>query len=180
VTDLRHSRAGDLGKDEARAIVALTNSIWPHPDKTEEELARVFTDGSRRHWEVFTLWDRARLVAHAAIFPRRIRFEGGELEVMGLAGVCVQPVRRGQGLGERVVRAAFGQVDAGYYPVALYQTEVPAFYARLGAVTVDNPFWNSRSPSDPRARPWWDPHVMIYPTYPAWPRGPIDLNGPGY
>ena len=56
-------------------------------------LAYLAGDGSAR--EVFSIWDEGRLVAHAAVFPRRILHDGGDLEVMAPAHVCVEPARRG-------------------------------------------------------------------------------------
>ncbi|MEM9660155.1 MAG: hypothetical protein AAF961_17460, partial [Planctomycetota bacterium] len=99
----------------------------------------------------------------------------------GLARVCSHPEHRGCGLGELVVRAAFGVVDDGEFPWSLFQTTYPvqAFYNKLGAQLVKNPIVNSLG-EDPQANPFWDEIIMRYPAKADWPKGVIDLLGPGY
>lgn len=165
----------------ASAIIALTNAVWPVSDRTTETLVAELGTGLRetplkRH---YLIHDGAELVAHAVTFSRVIRFDGGSLEVMALAEVCVDPARRGEGHGARVVREAFRQVDEGPFAVSLFQTNVPGFYERLGAVKVANRFTDSTA-GDPEANPWWNDHVMVYPAFPGWPAGIIDLCGRGY
>lgn len=132
-----------------------------------------------------------RALAHALLFPRDIQTPAGPLRIAELAAVCSHPDHRGRGrgLGRDVVRAAFKRIDDGAYPVSLFQTGVPDFYARLGARTVENKFINSRwqppregeSPGHgTREAPWWNPHVMIYPATYNWPEGEVDLLGPGF
>jgi predicted N-acetyltransferase YhbS len=128
----------------------------------------------------FVVWDGGQAIAHARTFPRTIRSRSGDITLMGLAGVCVMPERRGEGLGRDVVRKAFERVDRGDFPVSLFQTTVPDFYTGLGAKAIANRFVNSRNTDDPEANPWWDPHIMIYPADAVWPDGTIDLNGSGY
>lgn len=133
--------------------------------------------------ELFGIWDGTVPLALAMLFPRTVQTDAGPLTVAALAGVCSAPERRGQGLGAAVVRAAFAQVDAGRFGVALFQTPVAAFYARLGARPVHNGFVNPRHRPGDRGspdHPWWDDSVMIYPAAFPWPDGRIDLGGPGY
>ncbi len=172
-----------LPRREALAVVALTNGVWPCRDKTLEELARPLIEGmpaERPEQEILTLWDNSRVIAHATTFRRTIYYGTGQsLSVLALVGVCVEPAKRGYGLGARIVRKAFRRIESGEFPVCLFQTNVPDFYRRLGARTVDNPFVN-RQADNPELSPWWDPYVMIYPAAFAWPSGTIDLDGPGY
>ena len=99
---------------------------------------------------------------------------------MALSGVCVATTHRGRGLGEAVSRKALDRVDRGDFSLSLFQTPVPAFYARMGARKVDNRFVNSTHAPDPEAYPWIAEHVMIYPKHYPWPDGVIDINGPSY
>jgi predicted N-acetyltransferase YhbS len=97
--------------------------------------------------------------------------------------VCSAPEQRGRGLGAAVVRTAFAEVDEGREAVSLFQTNVPGFYATLGARSVGNVFVNPRHRSGEKgsvAQPWWNTHVMIYPAAYRWPDGEVDLGGPGY
>lgn len=163
--------------EEMRAITELVNATWPREAPAPGARAMPPVEQDKTH---VTIWDGDTLAAHAAFFPRTVRHVAGEFVVMALAGVCVPKDRRGAGLGRRVVLEAFRDVDAGLFRVSLFQTTVPDFYRRLGAVTVGNRFFNSRHVTGPGKTPWWDPHVMIYPAWTGWPAGDIDLNGPGY
>ena len=148
-----------------------------------ERREAVFAGWVGEERQIAALWRGEELAAVAMWFPRVVKTANGPLRVLALAGVCSAPELRGRGLGRRVVREAFGAVDRGEYAVALFQTPVPEFYAKLGARPVPNVFGNSRFKVGDRGtaeRPWWDPHVMIYPAPFPWPEGPIDLLGPGY
>ena len=79
-----------------------------------------------------------------------------------------------------IVQEAFKRVDQGEFPVSLFQTTLPQFYEKLGAVEVKNRFVNSKNNDAPNANPWTDDHVMIYGNNSLWPEGQIDLNGKDY
>ena len=184
----RH-RDHELTKTQIYNIISLVNSIWPSKEKTVQELTegflkRIENKSGREHKRSkglrFAVWDGDKPIAHANIFTRTIFTAKREIEVMALAGVCVTPERRGEGFGKNVVECAFDQIDNGEFIVALYQTGVPDFYAKIGATTIENEFYNSRDPDNPGDNPWWEPYVMIYPSSFQWPEGKIDLNGQGY
>ena len=98
-----------------------------------------------------------------------------------VAGVCTEPSFRGQGLGTRLVRAAFQLIDDSTFPFALFEnyTDKRVFYERAGARTIDNRFVNSLA-AEPDKNPFWADVAMIYPSTKPWPTGDIDLRGPGY
>jgi GNAT superfamily N-acetyltransferase len=173
---------------QARAIGELINQVWPKPnmtaaDRAEQQLAlgRQYSMGVELAPRAVVVVEAGRLLAHAAMLPRVIGAERGERKIGGLARVCTDPAQRGHGLGELVVRAAFGLVDAGEFDFALFQTNerVMAFYEKLGAVRVQNRVVNSLG-EDATACPFWDEVVMRYPAQGDWPSGTIDLRGPGY
>lgn len=179
-----------LSSDEVFEIVSLLNRVWPKPDATVAELVRAFPEAQRyrrvaepearepamRH----LIREEAGLIAHALTFERTILSEEGEVRLMALSGVCVMPSHRGQGLGRDIARDSLARVDRGDFPVALFQTGVPAFYRALGAEVIRNRFCDSRNRIAPDANPWNDEWIMIYPGEYKWPRGVVDLNGPGY
>jgi predicted N-acetyltransferase YhbS len=119
-------------------------------------------------------------VAHGLTFERPVITGAGEISVMALSGVCVLPNYQGKRLGAEIVRRAFGRLHGGEFEVSLFQTTIPAFYEKLGAISVTNRFVNSRNKTHPDTNPWHDPWVMIYPRSHSWPQGQIDLNGPDY
>ena len=81
----------------------------------------------------------------------------------------------------RVTQAAFQRVNQNGWPqVSLFQTPVPEFYKKLDCRLVDNQFVNRRNLTDPKANPWRDPNVMIYPAVFDWRSGLVDMNGPDY
>lgn len=185
---LKDDRA--LSKRELVAMVTLLNGVWPSPDRSLDELVRLFPR-LRRHLRIsfrgckrasmrHLVWEGDEIVAHALTFERRVRCDEREMPVMALSAVCVSPEHRGRGLGAAVVRSAFQRVEEGEFPVSLFQTPIPDFYEKLGSANVSNRFVDSRNRADPEARPWKDSSVMIFPGVHPWPEGVIDLNGPGY
>jgi predicted N-acetyltransferase YhbS len=186
MVEMRIHRDADLSTPEIDSIVRLVDSVWPARDVTLAERLRQFTSrvekNRRTGFDVmrFVVWDGNQAIAHARTFERVIHGPSGSLTIMGLAGVCVLPERRGEGLGREVAEKALGRVDAGDFAVSLFQTAVPDFYRKVGARSVTNRFVNSLNTKEPDANPWWDPDIMIYPAGFAWPGGTIDLNGPAY
>jgi predicted N-acetyltransferase YhbS len=176
-----------IDRDAAVAIVSLTNSIWPSLLQTEAELVEqlleraVAPDGpveSRK--SRFVAYQGSRIIAHSRVFVRRILTSRGEMDVLGLAGVCTDPEFREHGLGKAVVRKALEKRTLFGLEVCLFQTGVISFYESLGGRTIDNPFVNRADPVLPDSNPWWDEAVMIIPATAEWPAGTIDLGGKGY
>ena len=173
---------------QANAIGELINQVWPKPNlNAEDRAAQLLAIGRQYHGPAaqaprsLVILEAGRVVAHALMLPRRIDTSAGEMVIGGLARVCTDPMLRGRGLGEQVTRAAFGLVDAGVFPFALFQASarVQAFYEKLGAVKVENRIVNSLA-DDPTANAFWDDVVMRYPRDRRWPDGTIDLVGPGF
>jgi predicted N-acetyltransferase YhbS len=173
---------------QAGLIGELINEVWPKPKlNADDRAAQLLTIGRHYHGPAaqaprsLVILDASRVVAHAMMLSRRIDTSAGELVIGGLARVCTRPALRGRGLGEQVTRAAFGLVDAGVFPFALFQasSRVHAFYEKLGAVKVENRIVNSLA-DDPTANAFWDDFVMRYPNDRHWPEGTIDLLGPGF
>jgi hypothetical protein len=177
-----------LTLEQARNIGELLVRIWPKPnvtveDRAQQQLAfgRSYLGDDARAPRSLVVLDGGRVIAHALVFARTIRTLEGEMTIAALARVCSDPDRRGEGLGDMVVRAAFAPVDAGDFAFSLFQTShrVRPFYERLGCVLVDNSITNSLGET-PKANPFWDEVVMRYPADRPWPAGTIDLRGPGY
>jgi predicted N-acetyltransferase YhbS len=178
----------NINEADARAIAELLCAIWPKPGRTvETRVAEMLTQWKdyggpeEQHPRSFLVRDGGRVIAHASAYPRTIGTTAGYITILALARVCTDPAARGRKLGQRVVMEAFDLVDHGPFPFALFQTSeaVRPFYARLGAVAVDNHFVNSLA-EDPNASPWWDKVIMRYPGKPGWPTGEIDLRGLGW
>ena len=113
----------DRTGDQLRVIGALYLRIWPEAttalvDRYEATCAVWL----REEREAFVVWARGEPLAISMFSRREIWTTGGTLRVMALVGVCSAPEFRGQGLGAKVVRAAFAQVDDGTFAAALWQT----------------------------------------------------------
>lgn len=104
-----------------------------------------------------------RLVAVARTFEHTISYGSADLDIMGLASVCSDPNRRGEGYGDGVVRAAFERVEAAQR-LALFQTPAPEFYERFGSRLIENNIVTSK----PGAKPFADPWAMIHPGLTEW------------
>jgi predicted GNAT family N-acyltransferase len=173
---------------DARVIAELIVSIWPKPGRTVD----TFTDEIEVQWKdyrgpedqhprSFLIREGGRVVAHSSAYPRTIVTLKGEITVLALARVCTDPSVRGRKFGDAVVRAAFELVDQCTFPFSLFQTstDVRRFYERLGAVAIENTFVNSLAAA-PKANPFWAEVHMRYPATGDWPKGEIDLRGPGW
>lgn len=180
--------AVELGPDIAQRINRLMLATWPQiaqaKEGTVDFLLHRWTNysGTEEHRPLYHLvYYAGELVGLAHTFARTIASCEGEMTIMGLANVCVEERERGRGYGRLVVRAAFERIQRGDFSVALFQTtsRVELFYQQLGAVTVNNRFFNSLG-EDPNANPFWDPLAMRYPATAPWPKSDIDIRGPGY
>jgi predicted N-acetyltransferase YhbS len=136
MAEMRIHRDAYLSEPEIESIVRLVDRVWPAKDKTFADRLRQFTswveENKRTGFEVtsFVVWDQGEAIAHARTFPRLIHSRSLDLAVMGLAGVCVLPERRGEGLGRDIVEKAFERVNGVDFAVALFQTSVPGFYTK--------------------------------------------------
>ena len=101
---LTQSDNSGLSQEEIVAVVSLVNRIWPHPEKTADELVRGFTGAYERYFAPYVLsrppirfmaWQEGRLAGHAFTFERPMHIGGVETPVMALAQVCVDPACRG-------------------------------------------------------------------------------------
>lgn len=121
------------------------------------------------------------LVAGAEIFPRTFYHVATRepIPVWALASVCTHPEQQGNGYGRQVVQAVFDYTTKSG-KVCAFQTDVPAFYDKLGCRAVNNPFTNSVKVEEERRRMWWCKAIMIHPPTALWPEGELDLNGPAY
>jgi GNAT superfamily N-acetyltransferase len=173
----------DLTEADNRALDELRKSVYPPDQKRPPEpvsLPAPEIDWSQAQQErIFLIRDGRCIIATARFCPCRIRTVEGWLDVHALEGVKTHPEHRHKGLGRAVVQAAFEYVDNGTFPVSFFQTGVPEFYRRLNCRDVHNPCTNSLA-EDPAGSPWWEKHIMIYPSDAHWPDGPIDLLGPAW
>ena len=173
----------ETSPEQRIAICDLEMRIWPNPEFSRDDMLKQFeernvTRPQRKH---ILILDDGILVAHAETFLRKLILEDGvSISVMALASVCTKPESRGRGFGRIVAVEALKRVDLHEFPVALFQTDVPGFYQKLGARIVQNRFVNRLNTWEPELSPWWCRDVMIYPKQAKWYPGIIDLNGFGY
>lgn len=177
-----------MSSAQVSALADLLVQVWPHPLKDHGYRVRRLEQRSREpigpNGQVpmaFVIRDGQKIVASALTFARPILFAGEAKFAMALCYVAVDPNSRGQKFGEKVVQAAFAQVDAKNFELALFQTseKVRPFYERVGAVVVENEVIDSTA-DEPTKNPFWDEVVMRYPASENWPSGVIDLRGAGY
>jgi len=185
--EIRVERVAQRAVSEAiyRACLELWERVWPSEGFDLERRLEIWRE--RREaapGQLHLAWSPdGELRGLCRSFPRTIEFleSGSSLEALALAGVVSHPDFRGRGYGVAVAADAFSLVDEGAYPLSLFQTGVPEFYARkFGARVVENRFVNRRSETSPEANPWWDSEVLIYPADAPWREGCVDLGGPAY
>jgi predicted N-acetyltransferase YhbS len=181
ILDRRH-----LTEAEALPVAELLVKVFPR--RSLDERLALFVSEWRDYRGPEAVFPRSviiregsRVLAHASASPRTIGTSEGDLMILGLEKVGVDPNERGRKLGQAVVRAVFELVDHGPFAHSLFQTtrEVQPFYEKLGAGVVTNRIINSLA-DDPVNNAFWDDVVMRYPVAKHWPAGEIDVRGPGW
>ncbi|MEX2093154.1 MAG: GNAT family N-acetyltransferase [Pirellulales bacterium] len=176
----------NLTEAEALPVAELLVKVFPR--RSLDERLALFVNEWRDYRGPEAVYPRSaivreggRVIAHAAASPRTIGTNEGDLTILALEKVGVDPDERGRKLGQAVVRAVFDFVDHGPFAHSLFQTshQVRPFYEKLGAGAVTNRIINSLA-DDPTKNPFWDEVVMRYPAAKHWPAGEIDLRGPGW
>jgi ribosomal protein S18 acetylase RimI-like enzyme len=177
-----------LSGAQKSALADLLTQVWPDPLKDHAYRVRRLEQRGREPMgpdgqvpTAYVIRAGQKILASALTFARPILLAGEPKLALALCYVAVDPASRGQKFGEKVVQAAFAQVDAKSFNLALFQTSenVRPFYQRLGAEVVENSIIDSTS-DEPGKNPFWDEVVMRYPATGDWPSGVIDLCGAGY
>lgn len=184
----------EMTSEQALAIGELLAKVWVKPEKdaayrAEQLLARAreYAGSSEKGAaekvpRSLVILDDQKVIAHALVFERIVETESGPMSVLALALVGTDTEYRGQGLGAKIVRAAFDLVDQGLFATSLFQTsdKVAPFYEGLGACKIENAVVNSHDVENPTKNPFADALQMRYPATADWPTGTIDLCGSGY
>ena len=168
----------EMARTDLQACASLWSAVFPDVGDVDQVMARcrdLIGNLRYRACVIHGVHLDDRLVAAARSFVRTIATDAGDKRVLALAGVCTDPAYRLRGYAREVVSAAFARLD-DRLQVCLFQTDVPAFYRRLGA----RPVANAVIDSSECGRPFWSSHVMIYPAGAAWPASTIDLQGPAW
>ncbi len=179
-------RDSELTEKQVLQLTHLLYDVFSTGERSFDETLTLVKDriqtqrGTPSESTRFVIWEGEVVIAHAGFFLREIFTAEGPLQVGALWGVCVQDQHRGKDFGALLVKQFLKLIDQGVYPVGLWQTGVPDFYAKLGARVITNPFINAQNLENPQANPWDSESIMIYPSDFPWPDGVIDLNGRGY
>jgi predicted N-acetyltransferase YhbS len=174
--------ATELSNHEIDQIINLTEATWPHTkieNSNKAVLRQNFINRNPKKTSILGLIED-RIIAYAEVFPRRITVNGEYQLIMGLAAVCVDHNLRGKGHGKDIIITAFQFVNGNEYQVSLFQTAVPHFYTKLNCKEINHKIENSLNESTPGKNPFWDDHIMVYPSEFELNEGIIDLKGEGY
>ncbi|MEO0514777.1 MAG: GNAT family N-acetyltransferase [Planctomycetota bacterium] len=185
---LHHAAFPKAGRTLAD-VVAKKRPTWMAPDATAQTPRQValgvaargplFSDEPPRRYAVRDA--AGRWLGNAGVLTRTLQTTRGPLQVLGLMDVATLPETRGMGLGKRLVRAAWAEVDAGRVAACLLKTSgASPFYEKLGARVIDNPLVNSLAEGGVDRQPFEESAAMIYPAQADWPTGEIDLRGPAF
>jgi hypothetical protein len=155
------------------AASRLLSLVWPHVPGMPPRRMIQRADRADRVLAVLTEEGEALATAESFVLP--VLIDGARCEILALAGVCTHPERRNSGLGRRIVLPHFARAELSGVAI-LFQTPVPEFYGKLGAVLFTGKVSDSTLPGTP---PFWDPYAMWFPASVPQPRE-IDLCGPGF
>jgi GNAT superfamily N-acetyltransferase len=174
--------AVEVDRRVATSIARLLLTVFPQTKTVDELTAEML--GNLPNFAQYAgavIYDKDEIVAFAGGMARIIEHGADRRreKVLALFGVATAPEFRGRGYGREIVAAQLARVDAGEFALGLWQTGLPEFYEKFGAVRVANKFINSfASPTSPA---FWDTSVMVYPPT-KWrdQNEVIDLLGAGY
>ena len=118
-------RTEDLDGETRSAIIALC--VAAHENNAFLNFFSFVSSGGRH----FLGYRGAELVTHAVVTMRGAQPEGQPvLKTAYVDAVSTLPVCQGQGYGSATMRQLAAEIDD--YEIACLQTDVPAFYERLG------------------------------------------------
>ncbi len=166
-------RAEALPTDVKNAAARLMALVWPPVPGMAPR--RMIQREDRADRVLAVLMEEGEALATAESFVLPVLLDGNPGKILALAGVCTHPERRKLGLGRSVVLPHFARARQSGAAI-LFQTPVPEFYAKLGAVLFIGRVSDSTLPGTP---PFWDPFPMWFPANAPQPRE-IDLCGPGF
>ncbi len=165
--------AQSLPPEVTNAAARLIALVWPPVPGMAPR--RMIQRADRADRVLAVLMEDGDALATAESFVLPVRLDGTPGKILALAGVCTHPGRRKLGLGRRVVLPHFARAEQSGTAI-LFQTPVPEFYGKLGAVLFTGQVSDSTLPGTP---PFWDPYAMWFPANSPQPRE-IDLCGPGF
>ena len=183
ISEINFSDGPKVSHKQANSIADLLFETWGSP---ETSVAKI-TDNVLNKWKdwveasennspkTYVMWKESTCLAHAWLRPVKAFTQKGEITVAELGAVCVRETLRGKGLGTKLIKRVFDDVDQSSYQFCIFSTEnrVQAFYERLGARKVTNRFIDSITEKSP----FWGEIMMVYPRTGDWSEGEIDMRG---
>lgn len=171
-----------ISSAEVVEIYGLWDQTWPHTIPKELTQEERIQDFFHREMDMVChfMKEEGELIAYAESFKRVMKIAHQNITVLGLAAVCVRKSHRHLGLGRRLVLEAFERLTSEKLPFSLFQTGVLDFYLKIGACEINNRIVNTQNKQAPDENPFWDKHIMVYPSVQAAIKGTIDINGKGY
>ncbi len=172
--------AADVDLETRLQCAELWEKVWPSAQDSQdlearlERVATAYAAQEQQQWHLGI--DDHRVVAVARTFHHTVTVGPTSTAVLALASVCSDPAVRGDGWGTAVAAASLKRsIDEGL--PCLFQTGVPDFYGRFGAVLLNNEIITSV----PNTEPFDDPFAMVYPATTSWPANSVvDLLGNGW
>lgn len=148
-------QTAELTPDQAREVRSLCERAWAAKGGGFDD----------EDWESclggthVLVEERDAFVAHAAVIERTLELDGTPLRTGFVEAVATLPERQGAGHASEAMRAVNELVDGGFELGAL-DTDIPAFYERLGWV-----LWPGRTgvrePDGVRLTPEEDGNVLV-------------------
>jgi len=123
----------DLPGDLLRQTLATLRNEWPGAF-TCVKADRAELNDPALHAMIFSLLVDSHLASHLSVQRKTIEHGGETYKAYGLSGVLTVPAFRGNGYGERVVRAATAFMKQEGADIGLFTCDLPlqAFYERCG------------------------------------------------
>jgi predicted N-acetyltransferase YhbS len=168
-------REPDVSPELDRELRELISSCFDQPHNTFFRERRYAQEMPTHRFLLRS--ESGSLVGHVAVHEKRIRVAGDELQIGGIAEVCVHRSERGRGHLRRLLAHAHEQLLERGIGYTLLLGE-PALYVSSGYRPLDV----SIRRFDPKTQSFEHGKlaVALYKslTEKPWPAGPVDLRGP--
>jgi predicted N-acetyltransferase YhbS len=118
-----------------------------------------------------------RVVAHAALFHKKLGSAAGDVEIGGVGDLCVHPDRRGQGLVKVLLRKLHEDLVRRGIPFAMLTGDAKV-YGSSGYVPITTPLhYREYGGTAWVTQPHPQAMVCVFGKA-RWPEGTLDLRGP--
>ena len=120
---------------ELEEVVELCDAAFP---KTEREYfeRHILKDRTLSPADTRILVKDGKITSSAQVFPRRMYFQGGKVDIGGIGNVATLPLQRGKGFAGMVVKDSLDYIRKKNLSISFLTTTINTYYEKFDFTTV--------------------------------------------